>query len=116
MQIEKKINTVSLTILPGNEIRKKRKELRYSLRELSEITGISASFLAEVEKGNRNPSDENLIKISNALEINLNLEILKMLERRLELFTTEEERHELVASLVNVASKATSIKKSFDQV
>jgi transcriptional regulator with XRE-family HTH domain len=53
----------------GNRIRVRRKELSFSLRELASKTGLTASFLSQIERNLTNPSLESLRKISDALEV-----------------------------------------------
>lgn len=54
----------------GEFIKKRRKENKLTLRELGEITGLSHSYLSQIESGTRNASPEVLEKISKALDIN----------------------------------------------
>ena len=51
----------------GEKIRTVRKHHKLSLKELSEKTGISISFLSDIENSRSNPSLENLKLISKVL-------------------------------------------------
>jgi len=51
----------------GARIKAKRGELGLSLRDLAVTTGLSATFLSNVERGIANPTLDSLRKISNAL-------------------------------------------------
>lgn len=52
-------------------IKNARNERGYSLRKLGNITGISHSFLGDIEAGRSRPSYEKLVKIVEALDIPL---------------------------------------------
>ena len=52
----------------GNKLKKKRKELDMTLNELSEKTGISTTYLSNLENEQKaNPTKETMEKISAAL-------------------------------------------------
>lgn len=51
----------------GEEIRRKRKELDIPLRKFAEKVDVSPAHMSDIENGNRNPSDELLVKIANIL-------------------------------------------------
>lgn len=53
----------------GGLLRLRRKAMGLSLRELGEKVDLSASFLAQVERGEANPSIGSLQQIANALEV-----------------------------------------------
>lgn len=52
----------------GKRIRKKRRALGLTLKELSALVDISVSFLSDIENGRSNPSLERLKEIAEALE------------------------------------------------
>jgi len=52
----------------GVKLKNLRKSHKLSLKELSAITGISPSFLSDIENGRSNPSIENLKLIAGALD------------------------------------------------
>ncbi|MGN1009066.1 MAG: helix-turn-helix domain-containing protein [Butyricicoccus sp.] len=56
----------------GNHLRNCRQEKKLTLRQLSEMTGISVGFLSKIEKGIGNPSISNIQKICCALDITVN--------------------------------------------
>jgi transcriptional regulator with XRE-family HTH domain len=65
---------MSDSALPDDEVQKlgayiksKRIELGFSLRDLAATTGLSATFLSNVERGVANPTLDSLRKVSNAL-------------------------------------------------
>lgn len=49
----------------SERLRMKRKKIGLTLKEVSEQTGISVSFLSEVERGKTNPSVGTLKKLAN---------------------------------------------------
>jgi transcriptional regulator with XRE-family HTH domain len=53
----------------GQRVKERRLELGLSLRELAERTGLTASFLSQVERDLASPSIDSLRKISEALEV-----------------------------------------------
>ena len=58
----------TIEILQKN-IKKYRIERNYTQEKLSEITGISADYLSEIERGKKTPSLKRFIIIANALDI-----------------------------------------------
>ena len=59
----------SITDNLGVRMRARRKALGLSLRALAARTGVSASFLSQVERGLVSPSIQTLIAVSRALEV-----------------------------------------------
>lgn len=53
----------------GMRIRDYRKKLRWTQERLSEMAGISLSFLGHVERGSRKASLETIVAICNALNV-----------------------------------------------
>ncbi len=64
----------------GEYIKRRREEMDYSLREFARKIGITATFLSDIEKGTRHPSDKVLKKISD--EFGDKFEDLKDLDNR----------------------------------
>jgi transcriptional regulator with XRE-family HTH domain len=54
---------------PGLALRRHRKRARLSLRALAARTGVSASFLSQVERGVAEPSVSTLVRIAQALDL-----------------------------------------------
>ncbi len=54
----------------GEKLRKLRKKKKMTLKTLSENTGVSISFLSQVERNKCNVTLESLRKISDALNVN----------------------------------------------
>jgi transcriptional regulator with XRE-family HTH domain len=55
----------------GREIREQRKSIPLSLRQLSEMSGVSIAHLARVERGERVPSPSVINKIAKPLNFDL---------------------------------------------
>ncbi|PYZ95776.1 DNA-binding protein [Alteribacter lacisalsi] len=53
----------------AKQIRHTRKKQGYTLKELSERTELSISFLSQVERGSSSPAISSLKKIADALEV-----------------------------------------------
>ncbi len=53
----------------GNKIRAKRLQRKFSLRQLAEATGFTASFLSQIERNLAMPSIMSLRKLAEALEV-----------------------------------------------
>jgi transcriptional regulator with XRE-family HTH domain len=55
----------------GDQIRKRRHEIRLSLRAVARQANVSASFLSQVERGQASPSLNTLRSIAEALDVPL---------------------------------------------
>ncbi|RSN40050.1 XRE family transcriptional regulator [Amycolatopsis sp. WAC 04197] len=55
----------------GARIRARRQELKLSQEQLDGRTGVHWSYLGQVERGLRNPSLRNLLRLADGLEIDL---------------------------------------------
>jgi transcriptional regulator with XRE-family HTH domain len=55
----------------GERLRKIRTNKAFSLEELAKKTGLTRSFLSQVEKNRTSPSINSLIKIAEALEVRI---------------------------------------------
>lgn len=61
----------------GSTIATRRNELKYSVRGLAELCGVSYQTITKIEHGRYNPSLDVLVKISDALKMEINLELNK---------------------------------------
>jgi transcriptional regulator with XRE-family HTH domain len=53
----------------GRAVRKRRAELGISQEELASRAGLHRTYVADVERGTRNISLENIVKLATALNI-----------------------------------------------
>ena len=63
----------ALLIAFGLRLRTWRLKKRLSQEELAQITGLHRTYISSMERGERNVSMLNLYKISNALQIKIEL-------------------------------------------
>ena len=61
----------------GGRIREIRKSQKITLKALSQATGLSESYLSQVERGGCAPSVSSLEKISEVLNINMDVLVLE---------------------------------------
>src|SRR3982751_5038832 len=59
------INTVEL----GRAIKRRREELGLSLRDVADVTGVSASTLSRIENGTGKPDADNIARITSWLDM-----------------------------------------------
>ena len=64
----------------GKRIQKYRESAGLSQEQLAEIIGVSTNFISCIERGARQPSLDNFIKILNALKISSDLILADVLE------------------------------------
>ncbi|KZL48077.1 helix-turn-helix domain-containing protein [Nodularia spumigena] len=55
----------------GKAIRRRRRELDLSQEELAERAEIHRTYISSIERGQRNPSLENIEKLTKALDISI---------------------------------------------
>lgn len=59
------VNTVEL----GRAIRRRREELNLSLRDVADVTGVSASTLSRIENGTGKPDADNIARLTGWLDM-----------------------------------------------
>lgn len=64
-KIESMINTIEL----GRAIKRRREELRLSLRDVADVTNVSASTLSRIENGTGKPDADNIARLTNWLDM-----------------------------------------------
>jgi transcriptional regulator with XRE-family HTH domain len=62
---ESMINTIEL----GRAIKRRREELKLSLRDVADVTQVSASTLSRIENGTGKPDADNIARLTNWLEM-----------------------------------------------
>ncbi|MGG1518756.1 helix-turn-helix transcriptional regulator [Paenibacillus oryzisoli] len=55
--------------LLGDRLRTERLKLKLSQEQLAELSGISSTFMGHIERAERTPSLETVIKLANALGV-----------------------------------------------
>jgi Predicted transcriptional regulator with C-terminal CBS domains len=60
---------MELNIILGLKLKKYRTERDLSLKELSELSGLSPSYLNEIEKGKKYPKTDKILSLSSALGV-----------------------------------------------
>ena len=58
----------------GETIRARRKEVHYTQAYLAEFTGLSVTFISDVERGKTTAEIEKIIRLINVLGLNLLVE------------------------------------------
>lgn len=59
------VNTAEL----GRAIRRRREELALSLRDVADVTGVSASTLSRIENGTGKPDADNIARLTHWLDV-----------------------------------------------
>ena len=59
------INTVEL----GRAVKRRREELGLSLRDVADVTGVSASTLSRIENGTGKPDADNIARLTGWLDM-----------------------------------------------
>jgi|SRR3712207_3732432 len=101
----------------GSKIKALRKQKNYTLKDMNSKTGISVSFLSDIENGRSNPSLDRLTDIANALDTSVSYllgettpendpetlaeEFLDMLIRRGKIKTKEDLTPQNIFNLLN---------------
>ena len=62
---ESLINTIEL----GRAIKRRREELKLSLRDVADVTQVSASTLSRIENGTGKPDADNIARLTNWLDM-----------------------------------------------
>ncbi|WP_324628903.1 helix-turn-helix domain-containing protein [Phormidium sp. CCY1219] len=55
----------------GKAVRRRRKELDISQEVLGEMSDLHRTYISSIERGTRNPSLENITKITESLNISI---------------------------------------------
>ena len=64
----KKVNFIN-TIELGKAIKRRREELDLSLRDVADVTNVSASTLSRIENGTGKPDSDNIARITGWLDM-----------------------------------------------
>ncbi len=63
------ISTDNLRFILGLKLRRLRQDQDKSLKDVSERSGLSVSYLSEIEKGKKYPKPDKILDLANALEV-----------------------------------------------
>ena len=89
----------------GQELRKLRKETRYTQTRLAKLARISTAYISQLETGNKKPTDRVITKLSDPLGISDNRLFIKISKPKMDLAatlaTSREETPEILTSLSN---------------
>ncbi|MFY7890787.1 MAG: helix-turn-helix domain-containing protein [Spirosomataceae bacterium] len=77
-------NSDKVKVIFGLKIRQLRFDKKLSLSEVSEKSGLSISYLNEIEKGKKYPKTEKIMALSEALEIDYDSLVSLRLSKKLE--------------------------------
>lgn len=75
-----KVNSENIKLILGLKIKQARGEKGWSLAQLAEVSGMSPSYLNEIEKGKKHPKTEKIVQLAEVL----NVEYDKLVNSRLE--------------------------------
>ena len=59
----------SMNTIVAKNIKRLREEKKLSMEELAKLSGVSKSMLAQIERGDGNPTLSTLWKISNGMKV-----------------------------------------------
>jgi transcriptional regulator with XRE-family HTH domain len=59
----------------GKALQKRRKELKYTQEYVSEVTGLSASFISNLENGKKTTELEKAIMLANVLGLDIDVSV-----------------------------------------
>lgn len=101
----------------GPLVRRHRRHYRITLKEMAEKTGLSISFLSEIERGVAKPSMASLRKVAQALGISLlsfsDIEDIPEARHRQVLYPREENREMGYVTKVNVVGSGQRKKLGY---
>jgi len=86
----------------GEQIRKCRKALRLSQREIAEQIDISVSFLGHIERGTRKASLETIVKIANVFQISTDVLLIDSLTKPIYAADFSNEEREFAAQTIEL--------------
>lgn len=96
----------------GSRIKEKRQQVGLSIRELARRTGLTASFISQVENEKANVSLDSLRKISNALDVQILYFLSDLVERPEETVDeNQQERSEEINSLGAIFDRSSPLIK-----
>lgn len=100
-------------VLFGKNIKKLRKENRYTQSELAILLGVTKSTIASYENDSRQPSYEVLIKLADVFHVSIDNIILGSTDRVLKVNTLTEEQIKILQTLIDTFEKSNLIDDAF---
>ncbi|MEL6562549.1 MAG: helix-turn-helix transcriptional regulator [Bacteroidota bacterium] len=68
----------------GLKVRELRNKKRLSFQELSKMTGLSVSYLNEIEKGKKYPKGDKIIQLADALDVSYDYLVSLKVSKKIE--------------------------------
>lgn len=99
------INTVEL----GQAIKRRREELSLSLRDVADVTNVSASTLSRIENGTGKPDADNIARLTGWLDMPIDRVMNKQTEGNVEpvIYYPHEATPEIVEAHLRADKKLT---------
>ena len=92
----------------GKQLQRYRERAGYSQETLAEEIGCSTIFISYIERGEKSPSLDTLVKLTNALNVSMDI----LFGRELTHYTTERLKYiEVIDSVVAIELKYHSEKR-----
>lgn len=125
------LNPESLRYILGLKLRQLRLERQWGLKELAKETGMSVSYLSEIEKGRKYPKPDKLIQLAQALGVSYDELVSPQVEDHLrpvrELFSSSFlqqfpfhlfgiEPEQVVGLVTEVPAKAGALLRTFIEI
>lgn len=64
-----RLNEENLKLIFGLKLRSFRQAKKFSLKEFSKLSGLSPSYINEIEKGKKYPKADKIVQLANTLEV-----------------------------------------------
>ena len=82
------LNTDHIKLIFGLKLKQLRQEKGYSLQDLSNISGLSMSYINEIEKGKKYPKADKISSLAEALEVEYDNLVSLKLSKKLQPIST----------------------------
>ena len=90
----------------GIELRRLRKEAKYTQDEVARLAEVSASYISQLETGKKKPTDKVITQLSKALGIEENRLFIKVGKIKMDLAgTLNVDRHQATDLLTNLSDE-----------
>ena len=85
----------------GKELRKLRKGLGFTQKQLAELAGVTASYISQLENGLKYPTDRVIAKLYGPLDISENRLLIKIGKMKMDLAATLATRRKEVPKVLS---------------